>query len=719
MPAKKKYQKPEAKPPTDSNQNLIADMFPNMKERTEADSAYFPDSQFAPYNPDDLFQKRNDYYYYDEMLKDDQVSVCASIKRDLVVGTGWSVISEEDDEQHQIIQEDIERALSEDTELPFDDQLEEIISAYNYGFSVSEKVFKYRPDGALTLKYIKTRHPSTWLLHTDRQGNVVKYQQQGVMGNFDINPKSLIHYVNNPGWGNPYGLSDLRAAYTAWFVKTQIIRYYGIFIEKAASPTPVAKYDKNAPQSAVNDIHDAIKKLQVKTALTIPKDIEIDFLQTNDKGEAFTKGINIFNMFIGRSLLIPDLLGFQGDETSGGSYALGKDQMDILFKHVERRRSTLESMINKHIVWPIVVANHGFVPNYPKFKLNSISDEKAVELAKLWIEAMKGKLYKPTEQEINRLRELVGFPTGDVEILEPQPSTPPMPFKEKENPQVVDKPVDKVETFASVYAPAKGDFSNKTDFKAIKNNMESFRERLLAEAAPIVNKIYEDLFDQLERKRILQTQNAEKLETISLKHLKELKQMLKKNLRGAYKDGQILGQKELLKSNFATPLPDDKFLEFLDSQTFEFVGDWAYNVSKKAKQEMRQAIRDGKPLSHVIDVLEEDGKKAAQNSIERYARTAHTDVINRGRQAFFNETGMVAAYQYSAILDDRTTDICRGLHGKIFKNGTEPVPPMHFNCRSVLVPITVFEEFTPDKKVGKQDINSFIEENKGKGFPKR
>lgn len=41
------------------------------------------------------------------------------------------------------------------------------------------------------------------------------------------------------------------------------------------------------------------------------------------------------------------------------------------------------------------------------------------------------------------------------------------------------------------------------------------------------------------------------------------------------------------------------------------------------------------------------------------------------------------------------------------------------NCRSLLIPITIYEQMTPSEKVGKQDINAFIEENKGVGFPKR
>lgn len=41
------------------------------------------------------------------------------------------------------------------------------------------------------------------------------------------------------------------------------------------------------------------------------------------------------------------------------------------------------------------------------------------------------------------------------------------------------------------------------------------------------------------------------------------------------------------------------------------------------------------------------------------------------------------------------------------------------NCRSVLIPITMFEEFKEDTKVGKQDIDGFIEDKKGVGFPKQ
>ncbi len=740
-------------PRAENSQNLIEDLYFGTAEKTVQESAYDVGSMYKPFNPDDLYQKSGDYSLYEDMLKDDQVSVCMHIKKDLVIGSGWDIVSSQDDEQHQAIKKDLELALCEDPDAlsSFDEMLEELLTAYDFGFSLSEKIFKKRADGSLTLKTIKTRHPSTWLIYTDKYGNIDKYHQRGRTQDLTIDPKSLIHYINNRRFQNPYGTSDLRTAYNAWFVKRQIIRYYGIFLEKAASPTPVARYDKNAPKAAVDAVYQAIKSFQTKTAMAIPKEIEVEFLESKSEGQVYVRGINIFNMFIGRSLLIPDLLGFQGGETSGGSYSLGKHQMEVLFKHIERRRATLERLVNKHIVWPIVVYNHGFVEHHPKFKLRPISDETLVELAKLWLEAMKGHVYEPNEEEINHFRKLAKFPEGSVKVpevpVQPDPRNPVeagvdnQDDEEKEDEQSPENEPEETEQGnphepsekdipqknelkkgykKKVYDFPEGDYHKKVDFKAIESHMDSFKDSVLNDSAPLVKKIYEDLFDQIEQKKIIKDQKPERIETIKVKYLKELKLILKKNLREAYIESKKMAQKELLKgANYRAPLPDDKFLDILEAETFQYVGDWSYNVTKGARQAMMEAIRDGKPLSSVIDLLDEDGTASSLASIDRFARTKFTDVTNRGRLEFFNESGVVSAYQYSAVLDDRNSDICAGLHGKIFKAGTEPIPPMHFQCRSILIPITKYEEFEVDSKVGSKPIDKFIEDNKGDGFAKR
>ena len=733
---------------TDAN-NLVLDLYTGTSEKSFEESSYWADSQVKPYNPDDLVRKTNDYSIYEEMMDDDQVDACLQIKRDLIIGSGWDITPEEEDSQSEEIQRDLQMALGEDPDVPLDDMMEEIILAHSYGFSLSEKIFKYRDDNTLTLKCIKTRHPSSWEIHTDAHGNIEKYVQHGPKGDIEVDQKSLIHYVNNRRFGNPYGRSDLRSAYAAYFVKRQVIKWYAIYLEKAASPTPVAKFDTNAPQTAIDAIHQAIKSLQTKTALTIPKEIEVEFLESKTNGEAYVKAINIFNMFIGRALLIPDLLGFQGSETSGGSYALGKDQIGILFKHIQRRRTTLERMINKHIVLPITVTNWGFIEKGPKFKLRPINEEHLLELAKTWLECVKGKTYKPSDEEINHFRSIVRFPQGEVERVDQQQ------FDEEGNPlppqagvnggpgklpgkpngdksgakggddKAVKAGADKEKEkgnkafTAKHYKKLTGDYDKKVDYEAIKSSMDRFKGRVSDEALPIVQIIFEDLYRQIKEKKIIQNQDAGRMEAIKLKSPRELNLLIKRSLREGFKEGQATGRRELLKGVFRAPLPDDAFLEFLDQETFQYIGDWSYNITKNARIRILEAIRDGKPLSTVIDILDTQGQAEAMVSIERFARTKFTDVMNRGRLASFNESGVVAAYQYSAILDDRSSEICAGLHGKIFKSGTEPIPPMHFNCRSLLVPITKYEEFEADDEIAGQAINEFIDENKGDGFAKR
>lgn len=722
-----------------SKRSVTEDIYYGRVEKTVAESSYHEASLLKPYNPDDLYQKTGDYSIYEEMENDDQITTLLTLKRDMILSAGWDIVCDEEGQDE--IKKDIEKALGEDPEVGFDELLEEIIDTFTlYGFSLSEKLFKFRDDQSLTLRTIKTRHPNTWLIHTDKHGNVERYEQRGASGDLDIKPDSLLHIVNNRKFQNPYGKSDLRAAYDAWFTKRQIIRFFAIFLEKYASPTAIATYDKNAPQEAIDKIHNAIKRLQTKTAITVPKDIELDLLESKSTGDVYEKALNIFNMFIGRAMLVPDLLGLHGSETGGGSLALGKSQIDIFLKHIQRRRIRVERWVNKHFVEPIVIWNWGILDHYPKFKLRPISEEDAEKYAKLWIEAIKGKFYEPSDDEINHFRKMIKFPQGEV-VRVKEPVQAPALGGEPPNPNDPNQPDDddkgeqgqkdsqeggdaskeeegkeKEEKKTFAFNQVSGDYHKKTNFKAIATHMDQAVDQILAESRPLVDEIFEDLYEQIERKKIIKNQNVERIDEIKLKKLGSLKQIIKKNLRDGYLRAKAQAQTELFKSQFLKPVAEDKFLEVIEAETFQFIGDWEYAITKEARTAMIAAIKEGRPLSSVVGIIDESGKSASMVSIERFARTKTTEVLNNARVDFFTTTKIVSGYQYSAILDDRSTEICRGLHGKKFKAGSEPIPPLHFNCRSVLIPITIYEEFTPDESVGQRSIKDFIDQTKGRGF---
>lgn len=94
----------------------------------------------------------------------------------------------------------------------------------------------------------------------------------------------------------------------------------------------------------------------------------------------------------------------------------------------------------------------------------------------------------------------------------------------------------------------------------------------------------------------------------------------------------------------------------------------------------------------------QDNEQLMPHRLETIVRTNTTEAYNHGRLTTFVDPDVlpfVDWIRYSAILDTRTTEVCRFLHMKLFKPGAsaleELLPPNHFNCRSIVVPIVVGE----------------------------
>lgn len=113
----------------------------------------------------------------------------------------------------------------------------------------------------------------------------------------------------------------------------------------------------------------------------------------------------------------------------------------------------------------------------------------------------------------------------------------------------------------------------------------------------------------------------------------------------------------------------------------------------------------------------QDDEQLAPYRLETIIRTNTTEAYNHGRLTSFVDPDVlpfVDWVRYSAILDTRTTEVCRFLHMKLFKPGAsaleELLPPNHFNCRSIVVPVVVGE--TVDMK----DVITPAQIGKAKGL---
>ena len=78
----------------------------------------------------------------------------------------------------------------------------------------------------------------------------------------------------------------------------------------------------------------------------------------------------------------------------------------------------------------------------------------------------------------------------------------------------------------------------------------------------------------------------------------------------------------------------------------------------------------------------------ANNQIRAIVRSSITQVNDAAMtEVALANPDATKRYRYTAVLDSRTSPICRSLDGKIYNWGEGPAPPLHFNCRSMRVPL--------------------------------
>lgn len=657
-----------------------------------------------PWNPDTLCAGNN-YDIYDEMIDDDQVKAVINIKKDMVLNTGW-VINGESEKVNEFITEALENInRNSDIELTFDDSLRDILSSYEYGFSLTEPVYELE-YGKYIYKYLKTRAPHSFKFYLDEKGKILNIEQDTPSKSIKFNPNVFIHHVYQPNFGNPYGKSDLRAAYPAYKSKKFFDKYYAMYIERFACPAVVGKVPKNYSPDQIEAFHNMLKSLQTASTFTTKDDVTIEFQQiTHDATDAYMKGLNYYNMKIARSILVPDLMGFSGAQTGGGSYALGKEQFKVFLATIRRDRESLALKVTSRLVQPLVQANFGDIDCWFEFK--PFTNEDIIEYLKVWVAAVQGKVFEPSDEEINYFRSASGFPEGEVTRV-PQPINPLFPTQQaggmipkKKMPK--EEPEEEMMIKKMIRRPLTT-FEKKINFTKIKETLDESENKIIPKLAINARAINASMIDQIRDRSVVKRKDISVLETIKPKYQRDMKTTLRNYFIDLYKESYEDARAELIPETpkkFASPLLPDEFVDTIDAEAFKVVGDYSIRISQKTKNIVVQAIKDGYSTGETIDMLRSMYQDETDTWLNTVIRTKTTEIYNEARKQYWENdeyaSQVVEAYQWSAILDDRTSDICRYLDGKIYEVGEladSLKPPAHFNCRSVLVPITKFEEYT-------------------------
>lgn len=103
----------------------------------------------------------------------------------------------------------------------------------------------------------------------------------------------------------------------------------------------------------------------------------------------------------------------------------------------------------------------------------------------------------------------------------------------------------------------------------------------------------------------------------------------------------------------------------------------------QTNQQIVQRIKGKKALNYQDGLLDQ-----SRNQISTMVRTARSHVSNVALNETYTTIG-VEYVKFIATLDSRTSKICMGYSDKVYKkDGPHPVPPLHPNCRSILIPVS-------------------------------
>lgn len=194
-----------------------------------------------------------------------------------------------------------------------------------------------------------------------------------------------------------------------------------------------------------------------------------------------------------------------------------------------------------------------------------------------------------------------------------------------------------------------------------------------------------------------------------------------------FREGMKLGQNhasfeiEMLKMKDPYEKQTKSAMQYWDDYAIKLSKVEDKDLLNKLKETLQRGMKEGKTIQELQGEIGKVFPEFTKARLENIARTETAKAYNYGRLlTFYENTDLVQALKVSAIIDDRTCDICMSRNGMIIPlSDTGAIarnsPPFHYQCRCVLLPITIVDKRKPNYKARKyQDIPEPLE---GFGLP--
>lgn len=689
---------------------------------------------------------------YREMMTDPQIRAAVMFKILARISSGWDIVAASDKPQDVEAKEFVEANLKRmrGTMSGF---LRRAMMAMAYGLSVHEMVLEI-PDkgplaGKICLKELKWKRPEHFRLKTDKFGNLIGVQQKLLNQWQDLDPLYFVTWA----WdheGDYQGRSDLTPAYR-WFKSKKLIDWvWNVFLEKHATPTPVGKFPPGATSDQKNEVLRFLQDMPVRGAAIVPANWQLDNFESGRTGGDYEQKIKYSDRMIVRSLLLPTLVLDEGDS---GAYALGQQHADTFTWVLDAMGEELaEDIMQDQVIRRLCEFNLPDLEELPRFvwrPYDAIDLEKISKALQLLITA---KIISPRESWI---REKLDLPPADtVDMDDPLEDPEPDPAE----PKVPDDPKDQKDKKAGDQEPVNLSaraIRQKHRAPEIKARMTAAEDDVVRQLAASTQSMFSRLIQTLRKTRMVENRDHAAVAAIKLGSVGDIRRALEKGFgdslhwgvsdaidevrRGLESTGRTMPElKPSMGINLRSWVPEPwtapeevllssaEIIAFWESkvpvqkallseyvrEAFTMSGVYQDDLLVGAQRIIGKGIRRGAATTQVESelaayfrpYLEIEGALspalASAYRIETVVRTAMAEAYNTGRMNLFRDPAVmdfIVAYQYSAVMDNRTTPFCEDWHDAVILANDPALdqitPPNHYRCRSILIPITRGEAF--------------------------
>lgn len=647
-----------------------------------------------------LRTSRVNYANYDKMRRSDpQIKRLLIAINTPILGAKYAYTPLDSQDKEQVKQAEFKTSIiNKFMKKSIHETLSEILTFLVFGHAEFEPVFDTIDDKTFgkiitlnRLQYIKQSTIFEWFIE---QGEVKKIRQlvfsNGQSIDQTLDATELLIFTNQKEGDNFEGVSVLRPCYGPYIRKDLFYKIDMIGNEKMAIGTPVVFAPDNIrkDKKEMKELKGVLENFAAheSASMILPDGLKGDgftIIKGEYNSEAVNKAINREDM----AILASSLLSFLeiGTQRGGGNaqaetlYQMFIDSIDHIANYICEKLDI--------IVHRVYVMNFGEPDAHLKMFASGLIKKNPKEIMDVLTGYAKVNMLTPDENIEAKIRVENDLPPFDgskkeTSATKVKSSTPKskLSLSDRRELTIYEKAInlDGIESLLN---------SSETKYKEIvQQYLEKAKGKYLADL----------------KTALTNTNKTKSVMAIKIGFMSQLQD----ELRAFLNEVGLKARKQAgTECNAVNRLEDTGFIN-------NWSGIFAFKL-KKIIAGIESKLEDAATfaaIGAVGDVLTDSEVIATTlTAIDKFVASASTyqsagaivnEVINTERNNFFfKNADLIQGFQFSAVLDGKTTLICASLDGKTFKiddaSGLEFRPPLHWFCRSILVPILIEQE-TPE-----------------------